>query len=102
MRKTVNARVKFRRDRLGRQPFEASHQRVREAMQPVSVRHDILALHIIQNLADLCGRILMVIEKRNELPDGPLEIDVVLPERVVRIDKERLGAVGRWTGHDDG
>jgi hypothetical protein len=33
----------------------------------------------------------VVIEKRNEMRDGPLEVNVVLPERVVGVDEERLG-----------
>jgi hypothetical protein len=35
-----------------------------------------------------------MIEKRNEVGDGPLKIDVVLPERVIGIDEECLGTVG--------
>ncbi len=35
-----------------------------------------------------------MIEKRNEADDGPLEIDVVLPERIVRVDQQGLGFVG--------
>ena len=36
----------------------------------------------------------MVIEKRNEAGDRPLEVDVVLPERVVGVDQEGLSLVG--------
>jgi hypothetical protein len=32
-----------------------------------------------------------MIEERNELLDGPLEINIVLPERVVGVDEEGLG-----------
>jgi hypothetical protein len=31
-----------------------------------------------------------MIEERNELLDGPLEINIVLPERVVGVDEEGL------------
>jgi hypothetical protein len=34
----------------------------------------------------------MVIEKRNEIRDGAIEVNVVFPERIVGIDEERLGA----------
>jgi hypothetical protein len=32
-----------------------------------------------------------MIQERNEAGDGALEIDVVLPERVVGVDEEGLG-----------
>jgi hypothetical protein len=40
----------------------------------------------------------MVIQKRNKARDGPLEVDIVLPQRVVGIDEEGLGvqALGSW------
>jgi hypothetical protein len=55
-------------------------------MQAVAVSHNALALHVVEHFAHLLGRKLVVIEKRNEMLDGPLEIDVVLPERVVGVD----------------
>jgi hypothetical protein len=32
-----------------------------------------------------------MIEERNKADDRALEVNVVLPERVVRVDQERLG-----------
>jgi hypothetical protein len=52
--------------------------------------HDALALHIVENFAYLLGRELVVIEKRNKLRDGALEVNVVLPESVVGVDEEGL------------
>jgi hypothetical protein len=31
-----------------------------------------------------------MIQERNEICDGPLEIDVVLPERIVSVDQQSL------------
>src|SRR5215467_5776215 len=67
---------------------------MRETVQPVSMRDDALALNLVENLPHLRGRVLLVIEKRNEARDGALEVDVVLPKRIVRVDQQRLRAVG--------
>jgi hypothetical protein len=36
-----------------------------------------------------------MIQKRDEGGDGALEVDVVLPERVISIDEKRLGSIYR-------
>ena len=87
MRETVNRGVHFRGNRIGRQTLETRHQRMREAVQPVSVGNNVFPFDLVQNLANLFRRILVMIEKRDETRDGALEIDVVLPERVIRIDE---------------
>jgi hypothetical protein len=33
----------------------------------------------------------VVVKKRNETGNGPLEVDIVLPKRVVGVDEEVLG-----------
>jgi hypothetical protein len=35
----------------------------------------------------------MMVQKRNEIRDGALEVNVVLPERVIGIDEQRLGTI---------
>ena len=88
--KLCDLRVQLRRDRLDAEPLKRIHQRVRKAVQAVAVLHDAFALHVVEHLAHLLGRKFVVIEKRNEARDGPLEINVVLPERVVGVDEEGL------------
>jgi hypothetical protein len=39
----------------------------------------------------------MVVEERNEVGDGALEVNVVFPERVVGVDEQ--GLAGRELGH---
>ena len=73
------------------QAFKRIDQRMREAVQAVSVLHDAFALHIVEHFAHLLGRELVMIEKRDKARDGALEVDVVLPERVVGVDEEGLG-----------
>ena len=84
--------MQFRCDRLHAEPLKRIHQRVRKAVQPVAVLHNAFALHIVQHFAHLLGRKLVVIEKRNETRDGALEVNVVLPERIVGVDQQGLGA----------
>ena len=55
VREAVDALVLLRRHRLHRQLLEGPHQRVREAVQPVPVRNDALALHLVQHLPHLFG-----------------------------------------------
>ena len=62
-------------------------------MQPIPVLHDGIPLDIIQNFPNLLRRVLAMIQERNEESNGALEIDVVLPERVIGINEQRLGAV---------
>jgi hypothetical protein len=66
---------------------------VREAVKPITVAHDALAFHIVQNCTHLFGRIFTMIEERDETRDGALKIDVVFPERIVGIDEQRLFAI---------
>jgi hypothetical protein len=82
--------VQFRRNRLNREPLKRVHQRMRKAVQAIAVLHDAFPLHIVQHFPNLLGRKLVVIEKRNEARDGPLKVNVVLPERVVGIDQKSL------------
>src|SRR5947207_97005 len=89
--KAVDLRMQLRRDRLDAQALKGVNQRVRETVQSIPVLHDAFALHLVEHLAHLLGRKLVVIQKRNKASDGPLEIDVVLPERVVSVDEESLG-----------
>jgi hypothetical protein len=85
--------MQLRRDRLHAEPLKRIHQRVRKAVQAVTVLHNALALHIVEHFAHLLGRKLVMIEKRNEADDGPLKVNVVLPERVVGVDQKGLGSV---------
>ena len=53
---------------------------------------------MVEVLADLLGRVNVVIEVRDERCDGSLEVDIVLPKRVISIDEQGLvgwAAVGR-------
>ena len=54
---------------------------------------DALTLHIVQNLANLLGRIFMMVQKRYKTGDGALEINIVFPQGVIGVDKQRLRSV---------
>ena len=90
-RETEYLLVKLRGDWNGAQAFEGIEQSVSEALEAVAVLDDAIALDVVENLANVLGSELVVIEEFDEASDGALEVDVVLPERVVGVDEESLG-----------
>src|SRR5216684_5109150 len=64
-----------------------------EALQPVAVSDDALAFHVIENLAYLSGRILVMVQEGNELSNGTFEVDIVFPESVIGVDEKGLCAI---------
>ena len=56
--------------------------------------HDAFAFHLVQDLSHLFRRIFVVIQERDESRDRAFEVNVVLPERIVRIDEQVLCSVG--------
>ena len=91
MGEPVDLRVQLGCDRTNAEPLKRMYKSMGKAMQTVAMRHDAFPLHIVENPTHLLGRELMVVEERNEVRDGPLKIDVVLPERVVSVEEEGLG-----------
>ena len=91
--KAVDCLVQFGRERVDCKAFEGLHQGVREAVQSVSVGENAFALHVVQHFAHLLWGILVMLQKRNKLRNGTLEVNVVFPERVIGIDEQRLRAV---------
>src|SRR5579859_171746 len=87
---TSDLPVQFRRHGNGAEALKGIDQRMGKALQAVSVLDDAFALHVIEDFADLFGRELVMIQEGNKARDGPLEVDVVLPERVVSVDEQRL------------
>src|SRR5215472_17123250 len=71
--------------------LECVHQSVREAGEAVTVLDDAFAFDIVEHCANLLGCELVVVQEFDEAGDGTLEVDVVLPERVVGVDEERFG-----------
>jgi hypothetical protein len=60
---------------------------MREAVQAVPMLHDAFSFHVVQNFPHFLGRKFMMIEKRDEAGDRSLEVDIVLPQRVVGVDE---------------
>jgi hypothetical protein len=73
--------------------FEAGDEGATEAVQAVAVGEDGCVLDTVKVSADLLGGVEAVIEVGDEAGDGSLEVDVVLPERVVGVDEQSL--IGR-------
>lgn len=93
VREAIDGFVKFGRDWVHREPLESANQGVREAVQAITVSDNAFALDIVEHFPDLFGGIIPMVKEGNETGDGALKIDVVFPERVVRIDKQSLSAV---------
>jgi hypothetical protein len=70
--------------------FEAGDERLAEAVETVSVCGDGGVLDAVEVAADLFIAVNAVIEVGDERGDSSLEVDVVLPERIVGVYEERL------------
>ena len=86
-REAFDLRVQLRRNRIGAELLKRIHQRVRKTVQPVPVLHHAIPLHIVQHFSYLLGRKLVMIQKGNKARNRTLEINVVFPECVVRINE---------------
>src|SRR5450759_4323012 len=74
-----------------------------EIQRAVPVDLGVGPFHLVQNVADLLRRHRRMIQERHKLLERALEVDIVLPERVVGIDHEVLaghclGRGARWKG----
>src|SRR5258708_33890436 len=92
MGKAVDLSVQFRRHWFDAQPLKGINQGMSKAVQSVAVFYDAFALHIVEHFPYLFGRKFVMIEKRNKASDGALEVDIVLPQRVVCVDQKNLRA----------
>lgn len=54
---------------------------------------DAFTLHIVENFANLLGRIFMMVQKGYKTGDGAFEIDIVFPQRVIGVDEQGLRGV---------
>lgn len=57
------------------------------------MRCDGCMLAMVEMLANLCGSVYLMIEIGDEARDGAFEVDVVLPKRIVGIDKQCVAGV---------
>src|ERR1700686_5858530 len=92
--KAMNLGMRLSRDRHNAQALKSIDERMRETVQPVTVLQNAVALDVVEHLTHPFRRELVMIQKRDEASDGPLEVDVVFPERVVGVDEKSLGRQG--------
>ena len=95
----MNGFVQFGRNRINGKPFERIDKRVCKTVQPVAMFNDALALDLVQNLSHLRRRVLAMVEERDESRDRAFEINIVLPQGIVRIDEKVLCSVGHLSSH---
>jgi hypothetical protein len=70
--------------------LETGDERFTKTGQSVTTRGDGDLLNTVEALADLLGAVDTVVEIGDERGDGPLEVDIVLPQGVVSVDEQRL------------
>lgn len=70
--------------------LKAGDEGVAEAVQAVAPGEDGGVFDAVEVAADLLGRVDAVVEVGDERGDGALEVDVVLPESVIRVDEQGL------------
>ena len=71
-----------------------SVQRLAEGLTAVAVDLDVALFGFPEQLVDPFGAVPLLPKRRDKLGDDPLEVDVVLPERVIRVDEVPL--IGNW------
>jgi hypothetical protein len=83
------------------QLLKAGDERAAEALETVAVGGDGGVLAEVEVLADLFSSMDAVVEVGDERGDGLLEVDIVLPERVIGVYKEGLTGckAGSYAGH---
>ena len=70
--------------------LEAGDEGAAKAVQAVAVGEDGGVLDMVEVAADLFTGVDAMIEVGDEAGDGALEVDVVLPERIVGVDEQSL------------
>ena len=90
LHKAENAGMLLRCDGRVRQLLEAGHQRPAKALEAVAVRRDGSVLDAVQVGAHLLGSVGAVVEVGDKGRDGTLEINIVLPQRVVGVEEQGL------------
>ena len=90
VREAEDLPVEFGRNWNRAEALECVNQSVPEAVQAVTVLDIAFAFDIVEHFANLLGSELVMVKECDEAGDGTLEVDVVLPERVVGIDQEAL------------
>ena len=91
-----NARVFLRGGGGVRQLLKACHQRAAEALEAISVRRDRCMLHAVEVGAHLLGSVGAVVEVGDKRRNRALEINIVLPQRIVGVEEQGLaGSLAR-------
>lgn len=99
LRKADDAIVFIGRDGAVGKLLEAGDERVTKTVKSVAASGDGGVFNVVETLADLLRAIDTVVEIGDEGCDGPLEVDIVLPQRVVCIDQQGLvGGVANGLG----
>ncbi len=94
LREALDPAMLLARHRCVAQLFKALHQRSPEALHSVSMLRDRSSFHGIQVRTNLLRTMNAMVEVVDKGRDGPLKVNIVLPQRVVRVKQQRLTGVG--------
>jgi len=96
LREANDAAMLLQRDRLCGELFEAGDEGPPKALHAVAVLLDRRAFNAVEVFADLFRRMHPMVEVGDEGGDGSLEVDIVLPQSVVRVEEQGVpGAEGK-------
>ena len=90
LREADDAIVFVWRDGAVGELLEAGDERVTKTVESVAASGDGGVFDMVETLANLLGAVDTVIKVGDEGGDGPLKVDIVLPQRVVRINQQSL------------
>jgi len=76
-----------------REPFKTRDKGLGEALQAVSMGENGLVFDCIQKQPDFLAGMGLMVEQGDEFRDGAFEVNVVLTERIIEVDEQRLLAV---------
>jgi hypothetical protein len=85
-----DALVLIRGNRSVRQLFEAVNKGAAKTMEAIAVRRNRGSFTVIEVFTNLLGGVAVVIQIGDKRGDCALEVDIVLPKRVVSVDEQCL------------
>src|SRR5262249_45478443 len=89
----VNFRERFALGQMLGELHVGFFERTAEAAHAVAILPDIFALGFVENVANVGARESVGLDERDEIFDQVLEEDIVLPERVVGVDEQRVASL---------
>src|SRR5579885_1289109 len=88
----VNQRQRLSFGQVFRELQVGLFQRPAKTPRAVSILTDVLSFRLVQHMPDVRAREAVRLHQGDEVLDELLEENIVLPERVVRVDEQRVAS----------